>query len=54
MEKGWNQEPSPGPVGKSSSLGRDQQPSLVCYSTFINRVSFFAFAISILSKNQEF
>lgn len=38
MEKAWNRSPAPSPVGKSSSLGRDQQPSLVCYSTFINRV----------------
>lgn len=37
MER-WKKAASPRPVGKSSSLGRDQQPSLVCYSTFHDRV----------------
>lgn len=34
---------SPGPVGKSSSLVRDQQPIWVCYSTFYGRVSCFCY-----------
>lgn len=50
--KRLEQEPSPRPVGKSSSLGRDQQPSLVCHSTF-SRVLCFCYSISILSKNQR-
>lgn len=45
--KDWKRPASPRPVGKSSSLGRDQQPSLVCYSTFCDRVS------PLLSRSRE-
>lgn len=53
MERWKEKAASPRPVGKSSSLGRDQQPSLVCYSTFYDPGVASAISISLETRHNS-